>query len=116
MFHHHMGHVHSSPEGKIKQLQSYDEMKTQRNPVRLLEAVSNAVCGQEEHAQRVYSLVQLLKMIVTYIQRHDQTNEAYKESFEALWDTFEVQEGDLWRHPGLVDQVAMEFDEDNKRQ
>lgn len=79
--------------GKLQQLQNFDNMEVQRNLLVLLEVVSNAVCGREEHNQPVYSLVKFQKMLFTYKQGPHQSNKAFKEEFEVLWDNFEQQGG-----------------------
>ena len=54
-------------------------------------------------------------MLFTYMQKPSQTNEAFKEEFEALWDTFEQQGGCMWRHPGLIDDRALVIARENGR-
>lgn len=41
-------------KGKIRELEHYEQMEAQRNPVVLIEAVSNTVCRREEHRQPIY--------------------------------------------------------------
>lgn len=102
-------------KAKLRELRDYEEMTAQRNPVRILEAVANAVCGREEHQQPIYSLIQLQKILIMYHQRPDQNNEDFKEAFEALWDVFESQGGCMWAHPGLIRDRAIEIAEEMGR-
>ena len=78
---------------KIEESAGYAQLDTDNNPVELIEVIRNAVCGRNEHRQSFYSLVQLQKMVMVYYQKPDQTNEDFKEDFEALWSTFEQQGG-----------------------
>lgn len=56
-------------------------------------------------------------MILLYHQKPGQSNEDYKEAFEALWSTFETQGGCIWRHLGLIliGDRAVEIAEENGR-
>ena len=56
-------------KNKIKKLDTYDTMETQRNSPVLMEAVGNVACGRDEHRQPVYFLVQLQTMLLTYYQK-----------------------------------------------
>ena len=100
---------------KLKHLDGYEVMEELRNPVTLMEAVGNIICGREEHKQPIYSLVQLQKMLVLFYQKKNQTNEDYKEEFDALWSTYEQQGGCMWKQPGLVHARAVELATENNR-
>ena len=46
-------------------------------------------------------------MLMLYCQKPDQSNDDFKEEFEALWSTFEQQGGNMWKG-SLVDAKAAE--------
>ena len=102
-------------KSKIEQIGTYPQMLAGKNPVQLLEELRNVIFGREEHQQTVYSLVQLHKMLVLFYQQPGQTNEAYKEDFEALWEAYEQQGGNMWRQPGLIADRANDIAADNGR-
>ena len=102
-------------EGQAQAAGQLQPVGAQRNPVTLLEAVANVVCGREEHHQPIYSLVQLQKMMIIFHKKSGQRDEDYNEAFECLWDTFVTQEGCMWRHPGLIGGQAQEIAKENDR-
>ncbi len=102
-------------KSKIEESPDYTQLNTDKNPVRLLEVIRNVVCGCEQHRQSVYSLVQLHKMLTFYYQKPEQSNEAFREEFEALWATFEQQGGCLWKHPGLIEEQVLKLAQEDER-
>lgn len=55
-------------------------MEDARNPMALMDAVENVVCGRgrEEHKKPIYPLIQLQKMLVLFYQKGDQFNKDHK--------------------------------------
>ena len=100
---------------KLQDLQTFDAMQAERNPVDLLQAVSNSVCGREEHKQPVYSLMELHKSLYLFHQTPHQSNQDYADGFEALWDSLEAQGGCTWRQPGLIEDRTAAVATENGR-
>ena len=97
-------------KGKLEQLPTFQQINTDKDPMRLLEEIRNIMCGRESHCPPIYTMVQLIKMLCTFFQHADITNEDYKEQFESLWECVIQQGGSLTNHLGLIndraDQIA----------
>ena len=87
-------------KGKPEQLGNYETINLAKNPVQLLQEIRNIICGREAHKQPMYSMAQLVKMMMCLVHGQNESNEDYKEAFESLWDTLEQQGGNLVHHPG----------------
>ena len=71
-------------KGKLEQLPAFQQINADKDPVRLLEEIRNIICGRESHRPPIYTMVQLIKMLCTFFQHADTSNEDYKEQFESL--------------------------------
>jgi hypothetical protein len=88
--------------GKLEQLDDWPQIKQDKDVLRLKDEIRNIMCGRESHKEPVYSMVQLIKILVNLVQKPDQSIERYKETFEGLWDALIQQGGDISHHPGLI--------------
>ena len=87
---------------KLEQINDYNVMDTAKDPVRLLTEMKNIVCGRESHQQPIYSMCQLIKILVSERQHYNESNEDYKERFEGLWEAVNQQGGSLWYQEGMI--------------
>ena len=89
-------------KSKLEQLDNYDQVALNKDPVELLDEIKNIICGRERHKPPVYSMVELIRSLATFYQKDHKTNEQYKEEFESLWEMVEQQGGSMVNHPGLI--------------
>ena len=101
--------------GKLEQLDDWPDIKRDKDVLRLKAEIRNIMCGRESHREPVYSMVQLIKILVNLVQKPDQSNERYKETFEGLWDALVQQGGDISHHPGLIATEALTIAAENGR-
>ena len=80
--------------GKLEQLElaNCDAINMAKKPVPLLEEIRNMICGREAHKKLTYPMVQLVKIMCCLVQNCDGTNQDYKEAFESLWDTLDLEQ------------------------
>ena len=50
---------------KLEQIDDYNAMDATKDSVRLLTEMKNIVCGRESHQQPIYSMCQLIKILVS---------------------------------------------------
>ena len=91
---------------KLEQIDDYTTMDTAKDPVSLLTEMKNIVCGRESHQQPIFSMCQLIKLLVMERQTYNESNEEYKERFEGLWEAVEQQGGSLWYQEGIIQTRA----------
>lgn len=97
---------------KLEQLDDYNTIDAAKDPVQLLAEMKNIVCGRESHQQPVYSMCQLIKILVTERQNFNGSNEDYKERFEGLWEAVDKQGGSLWYQEGMITARANQIGAD----
>ena len=76
---------------KLEQIDDYVTMDTAKDPITLLTEMKNITCGRESHQQPIFSMCQLIKLLVMEQQTYSEFNEEYKERFEGLWEAVEQQ-------------------------
>jgi hypothetical protein len=93
-------------KSKLEQLATWPQIAQTKDPLQLFDEIRNIVCGRESHHQEPYfTMAQMIMGLVTFRQGH-MTNEKYKETFDALWETHKQQGGNIAHHPGLIASVA----------
>jgi hypothetical protein len=103
-------------QGQLEQLHDWDAIKQNKDVIRLKDEIRNIMCGRESHKEPIYSMVQLIKILVNFVQDPSQSNERYiKETFEGLWDALVQHGGSLADHPGLVEAEAIVVANENGR-
>ena len=102
-------------KSKLEQLEVYHQINQDKDPVALAEEIRNIMCGREAHKHPTYTMVQMIKMLCLYVQKGDESNEDYKECFDALWNALEQQGGCLTHQPGLINARAIEIAEADGR-
>ena len=102
-------------KSKLEQLDNYDQVALNKDPVELLDEIKNIICGRERHKPPVYSMVELIRSLATFYQKDHKTNEQYKEEFESLWEMVEQQGGSMVNHPGLIADRAIDIAVSNGR-
>ena len=60
---------------KLEQLNEWEEIKQDKDVLRLKNEIRNIMCGRESHKEPVYSMVQLIKILVNLVQEPTQSNE-----------------------------------------
>ena len=65
-------------KSKLEQLKAYENINASKDPNDLLAEIKNIVCGREAHKPPVFSMVQLMKMLVCFTQEWEMSNEDYR--------------------------------------
>ena len=50
--------------GKLEQLADWKRIKQDKDVIRLKDEIRNIMCGRESHQEPIYSMVQLIKILV----------------------------------------------------
>jgi hypothetical protein len=66
---------------KLEQLPEWPQISLQKDPLWLKNEIRSIMCGRESHQEPTYSIVQLIKLVVNFMQEN-LSNERYKEAFE----------------------------------
>jgi len=98
-----------SVQGRIKGMDDYPTLEASRDPVDLIKKIHQVCCGADAHRQPIYAMVQTVKALATFFQGNRQSNEDYKEKFDAHWSVVEQLGGNLVNHTEFIDERAAEI-------
>ena len=97
---------HPKLKTKLKALLNYEQIDTEKDVIQLGLQIRALACGAESTKNKVYTMVQLNRMIITFYQKNGQSNSEYLKQFEGIYNAIEQQGGTLCTMPRLVEARA----------
>jgi hypothetical protein len=106
---------HPMMKAKLKALPNYQQINADKNVIQLGLQIRAIACGVETSNNKIYTTVQLSKMLHLYHQDKETSDHQYLKNFEGLVRAIEQQGGTLCQMPTLVDSRALRLAAQNGR-
>ena len=106
---------HPMMKAKLKALPNYQQINADKDVIQLGLQIRAIACGVETSNNKVYTTVQLSKMLHLYHQDKETSDHQYLKNFEGLVRAIEQQGGTLCQMPALVDSRALQIAAQNGR-
>ena len=107
---------HPMMKAKLKALPNYQQINSDKDVIQLGLQIRAIACGVETSNNKVYTTVQLSKMLHMYHQDKEMSNHQYLKNFEGLVRAIEQQGGTLCQLPALVNSRALQIAAQNGRE
>ena len=100
---------HPKLKTKLKSLPNYEQIDADKDVISLGLQIRALACGAESTKNKVYTMVQLNKMIITFYQKNGQSNSDYLKQFQGIYNAIEQQGGTLCTMPRVVEARARQL-------
>ena len=106
---------HPMMKATLKALPNYQQINSDKDVIQLGLQIRAIACGVETSNNKVYTTVQLSKMLHMYHQDKETSDHQYLKNFEGLVRAIEQQGGTRCQIPALVDSRALQIAAQNSR-
>ena len=95
---------HQEVSDKLKDTYNGERTQKKQSIHELIQKIEQICMGFDNHKQKVFNLVQALKMLFLHTQSKKEMVKDYGRNFRSLWDTVEAFGGSPRIHKGIVDE------------
>ncbi len=90
---------------KLESSEDWEQVQQEQLLHELITKIKQICVGFNDHKQKIFNLVQVLKTLFLYTQGEKEGVKKYLHNFKSLWDTMEAFGGSPGIHKGLVDTI-----------